>query len=75
MATFIKEMPLEKIFGSTRINATVETLLVLQNMIGSMGRTLHVTGKDVEQAEYHLSWNGAGYGFIMAAVRLLLCNI
>ena len=37
-----------------------------------MDRTLHVTGKDVEQAEFHLSWNGAGYNFSKDAAEAAL---
>ena len=70
--TDVVQTPLEKILGSTGITATVETLLVLQNVPGTMDRTLHVTGKDVEQAEFHLSWNGAGYNFSKDAAEAAL---
>jgi len=70
--TEVVQTPLEKILGSTGITATVETVLVLQNVPGTMDRTLHVTGKDVEQAEFYLSWNGAGYNFCKDAVEAAL---
>ena len=35
----------------------------MENIIGKKDRKLHVTGKDVEQNEFYLAWNGAGYYF------------
>ncbi|MDA9854323.1 hypothetical protein N9C82_00450 [bacterium] len=35
----------------------------MENIIGKKDRKLHVTGKDVEQNEFYLAWNGAGYDF------------
>jgi hypothetical protein len=61
--TEVSLSPLEQILGSTGITATVETILVMENIIGKKDRKLHVTGKDVEQNEFHLAWNGAGFDF------------
>ena len=61
--TEVSLSPLEQILGSTGITATVETILVMENIIGKKDRKLHVTGKDVEQNEFYLAWNGAGYDF------------
>ena len=61
--TEVSQSPLEQILGSTGITATVETILVMENVIGKKDRKLHVTGKDVEQNEFYLAWNGAGYDF------------
>ena len=36
---------------------------MIENIIGKKDRKLHVTGKDVEQNEFYLAWNGAGYDF------------
>ena len=35
----------------------------MENNIGKKDRKLHVTGKDVEQNEFYLAWNSAGYDF------------
>ena len=35
----------------------------MENIIGKKDRKLHVTGKNVEQNEFYLAWNGAGYDF------------
>ena len=61
--TEVSQSPLEQILGSTGITATVETILVMENIIGKKDRKLHVTGKDVEQNEFYLAWNGAGFNF------------
>ena len=61
--TEVSQSPLEQILGSTGITATVETILVMENIIGKKDRKLHVTGKDVEQNEIYLAWNGAGFHF------------
>jgi len=57
------QTPIEQILGSTGISATVETLMIMQNIIGKMDRSLFVTGKDVEQDEFLLTWNGGGFDF------------
>ena len=53
--------PLEKVIGSIGITGTAETILVMEQQIGSKDCKLHVTGKDVEQCEKYLSWNGHGF--------------
>ena len=35
----------------------------MENIIGKKDRKLQVTGKDVEQSEFYLAWNIAGYDF------------
>ena len=35
----------------------------MENIVGKKDRKLHVTGKDVEQNEFYLAWNDAGYDF------------
>jgi archaellum biogenesis ATPase FlaH len=57
------QTPIEQILGSTGISATVETLMIMQNVNGSMDRSIFVTGKDVEQDEFVLTWNGSGFEF------------
>ena len=59
----VSQSPLEQILGSTGITATVETIMVMENVTGSMDRKLHLTGKDVEQDEFYLRWNGHGFDF------------
>ena len=61
--TEVSQSPQEQILGSTGITATVETILVMENIIGKKDRKLHVTGKDVDQNEFYLAWNGAGFNF------------
>ena len=53
--------PLEKVIGSIGITGTAETILVMEQQTGSKDCKLHVTGKDVEQCEKYLSWNGHGF--------------
>tara|TARA_B110000008_G_scaffold16961_1_gene15822 strand:+ start:438 stop:1367 length:930 start_codon:yes stop_codon:yes gene_type:complete len=55
------QTPIEQILGSTGISATVETLMIMQNISGKRDRSLFVTGKDVEQDEFLLKWNGGGF--------------
>ena len=57
------QTPIEQILGSTGIPATVETIMVMENIVGKMDRSLFVTGKDVEQDELLLTWNGGGFDF------------
>ena len=59
----VSQSPLEQVLGSTGITATVETIMVMENVVGSKDRKLHLTGKDVEQDEFYLRWNGHGYDF------------
>lgn len=68
----ISQSPLEQILGSTGITATVETIMVMENVIGSKDRKLHLTGKDVEQDEFYLRWNGYGFDFEEDAVEASL---
>ena len=64
----VSQSPLEQVLGSTGITATVETIMVMENVVGSKDRKLHLTGKDVEQDEFYLRWNGKGYDFEEDAV-------
>ena len=64
--------PVEKILGSIGIAVTLETILILEKKPGTQNRNLFVTGKDVEQADYHLTWNEAGYDFHENAVEAAL---
>jgi len=43
--------PVERILGSQGIAATVETIMVMKQELGSQDIALHVTGKDVQQQE------------------------
>lgn len=47
----------EQILGSTGISATVETILIMEKVIGKRDCKLHVTGKDVEEQDLYLQWN------------------
>ena len=42
--TEVSQSPLEQILGSTGITATVETILVMENVVGKKDRKLHVNG-------------------------------
>jgi len=53
--------PLERVIGSIGITSTVETILVMEQQTGSKDCKLYVTGKDVEQCEKFLTWNGHGF--------------
>jgi hypothetical protein len=57
----VSTAPLEKVIGSIGITGTAETILVMEQQTGSKDCKLHVTGKDVEQCEKYLSWNGNGF--------------
>lgn len=59
--TDISSAPLEKVIGSIGMSGTAETILVMEQLTGSQDCKLTVTGKDVEQAEKHLAWNGHGF--------------
>ena len=59
--TDISSAPLEKVIGSVGITGTAETILVMEQLTGTQDCKLTVTGKDVEQAEKHLAWNGHGF--------------
>ena len=54
--------PLDTILGSQAIAATVETIFVLQRVVGSQDVDLFITGKDVvQQDDYRLCWTDAGF--------------
>ena len=54
--------PLDTILGSQAIAATVETIFVLQRVVGSQDIDLFITGKDVvQQDDYRLCWTDAGF--------------
>ena len=57
----ISSTPLEKVLGSVGITGTVETILIMEQLTGTQNCKLTVAGKDVEQAEKHLTWNGHGF--------------
>ena len=57
----VASAPLERVIGSIGITGTAETILVMEQQTGSKDCKLHVTGKDVEQCEKYLSWNGHGF--------------
>ena len=57
----VASAPLERVIGSIGITGTAETILVMEQLTGSKNCKLHVTGKDVEQCEKHLAWNGHGF--------------
>jgi len=59
--TDISSAPLEKVIGSIGITGTAETILVMEQLTGTQDCKLTVTGKDVEQTEKHLAWNGHGF--------------
>ena len=59
--TDISSAPLEKVIGSVGITGTAETILVMEQLTGTQDCKLTVTGKDVEQTEKHLAWNGHGF--------------
>ena len=52
---------LEKVIGSIGITGTAETILVMEQQTGTKDCKLYVTGKDVEQCEKYLTWNGHGF--------------
>lgn len=53
--------PLDSILGSQAIAGTVETVLVMQKIIGTKNVSLFVTGKDVEEQDLTLPWRYPGY--------------
>ena len=54
--------PLDTVLGSQAIVATVETILIMQRVVGSQNVDLFITGKDVEQREdYRLTWTDRGF--------------
>ena len=55
--------PVETILGSQGIAATVETIMVMRQEVGSRNAGLYITGKDVEQQELVLPWQGPGFGW------------
>ena len=59
--TDVSMAPLEKVIGSIGITGTAETILVMEQLTGTQDCKLTVTGKDVEQCEKHLAWNGHGF--------------
>jgi predicted transcriptional regulator len=48
---------MESALGSTGINATADTTLTMRRKRGTSEATLSVTGRDVEDAAYTLSWD------------------
>jgi hypothetical protein len=57
----VSSAPLAKVIGSIGITGTAETILVMEQQTGTKDCKLYVTGKDVEQCEKYLSWNGHGF--------------
>ena len=58
----VETEPLDSVLGSQAIVATVETILIMQRVIGGQDIDLFITGKDVEQREdYRLSWTDRGF--------------
>jgi len=53
--------PIRTVIGSIGITGTAETILVMEQLTGTQDCKLTVTGKDVEQSEKHLAWNGHGF--------------
>ena len=51
----------KKVIGSIGITGTAGTILVMEQLTGTQDCKLTVTGKDVEQCEKHLAWNGHGF--------------
>lgn len=62
-ATDSDASPVETILGSQGIAATVETIMVMRQEVGSRNAGLYITGKDVEQQELVLPWQGPGFGW------------
>ena len=60
-STGAEASPLETILGSQGIGATVETVLVLQQVTGSRNITVHLTGKDVDQNDLAYRWDNPGF--------------
>jgi len=57
----VSNAPLEKVIGSIGITGTAETILVMEQQTGTKDCKLYVTGKDVEQCEKYVNWNGHGF--------------
>ena len=53
--------PLDAILGSQGISATVETILILQQVVGSQSIDLFVTGKDIVEQELRYEWQSPGF--------------
>jgi len=54
--------PIDQILGSQAVAATVETIIILQQVRGSQDVNLFITGKDVEQKdEYRMHWTEKGF--------------
>ena len=53
---------IDQILGSQAVAATVETIIILQQVRGSQDVNLFITGKDVEQKdEYRMHWTEKGF--------------
>ena len=60
--TDFESTPIDMILGSQGIAATVETILILQQEVGSKNAKLFITGKDIEQVEdKKLTWSYPGF--------------
>ncbi len=57
---------LDSINGSTGIAGSADTLMLLQANRGENTAKLRVTGRDVETEDYHLEWQDACAGWIVA---------
>jgi hypothetical protein len=55
--------PVERLLGSQAIGATVDTIMVLKQAAGSLDVELHAKGKDIEQQDLLLEWQGPGFGW------------
>ena len=53
--------PVERLLGSQAIGATVDTIMVLKQATGSLDVELHAKGKDIEQQDLLLEWQGPGF--------------
>ena len=53
--------PVERLLGSQAIGATVDTIMVLKQATGSLDVKLHAKGKDIEQQDLLLEWQGPGF--------------
>ena len=53
--------PVERLLGSQAIGATVDTIMVLKQAAGSLDVELHAKGKDIEQQDLILEWQGPGF--------------
>ena len=64
--------PLEKVIGSIGITGTAETILVMEQQTGTKDCKLNLTGKDVEQCDKYLNWNGMDLISMMMLTKLNL---